>query len=639
MRLLYTAACAALLTACGGGTDTGGTDVDDEKTSEISASPTAPGIASNPNKNAYFGDLHIHTRNSFDAYIFNVRVTPDDVYRFAMGETLKHPAGYDITLSGPPLDFVAATDHGAYLGIMPAMDNPDHPLSEQPLAKQLFSTDRDVITQSFQFIGSSVRSGEPIAEIYDPDYSHSIWQETKEVADKYYKPGKLTTFSGYEYTSVTNVPGEDGTFGGGNLHRNVFFKDKAPDTLFSTLNSTNPEDLWDWMDTQRAAGMDVISVPHNSNVSNGLMFDSATYDGDELTAAYSEQRLRNEPIVEITQVKGTSETHPALSPNDEYANFEIYEKLLGSYITSKVNGGYVREALGRGMLMEDADNFNPYKFGFIGSSDTHVAGGGFDEKDYWSKVGIVDGTAEFRGSVPPGGAKTWEGVQPHLNAREWFSKWSASGFAAVWAEENTRESIFDAMRRRETFATSGTRIKVRFFGGFDYSDDLIGDANLVSKAYASGEPMGGELQGAGEAPTFLAWAMRDPRGAPLDRLQIVKVWTDNGVYNEAVYDAACSDGGEVNPATYRCPDNGASVDVSDCSFSADKGDAELKVSWKDPSFDPQQRSSYYVRVLENPTCRWSTWDALKAGVEPNPSLPATLQERAWTSPIWYTPQQ
>ncbi|MEP4051198.1 MAG: DUF3604 domain-containing protein [Litorimonas sp.] len=587
----------------------------------------------NPSKNVYFGDLHIHTKNSFDAYIFNVRTTPADVYRFASGDTLKHPAGFDITLSGPPLDFVAATDHGAYMGVVPAMDDPSNPLSKLELSKKMFAAnDPDSIIRNFQTIGQSVRTGEPIEGLYDRDLVDRTWQDAVATADRYYKPGKLTTFAAYEYTAVTTRGGSEGTFAGGNLHRNVVFENKAPKRLFSVLESPNPENLWDWMDEERAAGRDVMAIPHNSNVSDGKMFDMVDYGGGVIDSDYTSQRIRNEPIVEMSQVKGTSETHPALSPNDEFASFEIYDKLLASNIESKINGSYIREALARGLALEKATGTNPYAFGLIGSSDSHVAGGSYDEKDYWSKVGVVDGTAESRGSVPPGGAKTWEGVERDLNAENWFSRWSAAGYAAVWAEENTRESIFNGMRQKETYATSGPRIKLRFFGG-DMHADMLTSPTMVDQGYSAGVPMGGNLT-TDTAPTFLAWAARDPRGAPLDRIQIIKSWNTTSGPQEAVYDMACSDGSEPDPDTNRCPDNGASVDLKNCAPSTEQGDPELKAVWTDPDYTSGESAAYYVRVLENPTCRWSTWDALKAGTEFHPDLPTTIKERAWSSPIW-----
>ena len=637
-KFLLSAAMAAILAGCSSETDPQNSAESPQTTAPTTSTPTeviAGGDGDQRYTNVYFGDLHIHTKNSFDAYIFNVRNTPDDVYRFAKGETIRHPAGYDISIWGEPLDFVAATDHGAYMGILPAMHDPDSPLSKVELAKGMFGTDPEVVTAAFGKMGGSVRSGVPYPEIYDRDLIDSTWQNAISTADKHYEPGKLTTFSAYEYTAVTTQKREDNSFIGGNLHRNVIFEDGAPDRLFATLDSVNPEDLWDWMDEQRAGGNDVLAIPHNSNVSDGEMFDLKTFSGDPLTKEYALQRLRNEPIVEMTQVKGTSETHPALSPNDEWADFEIYEYLLSSTVKSKLSGSYVRETLANGLEIERETGINPYKFGLIGASDTHVAGGSFDEKNFWSKVGILDATPETRGSVPPGGAKSWEGVEPTVQAEYWFSAWAASGLAAVWAPENTREAIFDAMRRKETYATSGPRHKVRFFGGYDYSADWMNKTDFGVSAYNVGVPMGGTLGNLGKTPGFLVWAVRDPRSAPLQRVQIVKVWHDNGKPQEKLYDVACSDGLVPDPETNRCPDNGAAVDLEDCSIPTDKGAPELKAYWTDPEFDGSQSAAYYVRVLENPTCRWSTWDALRAGTPPNPKLQATLQERAWTSPIWY----
>jgi len=638
MRKLF-AASSGLLLIWGCGQKTTETDVKDNSVSaETETTQTVNAVPSNPDKNAYFGDTHIHTKNSFDAYIFNVRNTPDDVYRFAKGETIRHPAGYDISIWGDPLDFVAATDHGAYMGILPAMNDPESPLSKLEIAKGMFGTDPELVTAAFGKMGGSVRSGVPYEEIYDRDLIDATWQSAIDAADRHYEPGKLTTFSAYEYTAVSIGNRGDNSFAGGNLHRNVIFEDKAPGRLFATLDSVNPEDLWDWMDGQRADGRDSLAIPHNSNVSDGEMFDLKTYDGDPLTAAYAKQRMLNEPIVEMTQVKGTSETHPALSPNDEWADFEIYEYLLSTTVKSKINGSYVREALARGLAIEAETGVNPYKFGMIGASDSHVAGGAFDEKDYWSKVGILDATPETRGSIPPGGKKTWEGAELPMHSEYWFSAWAASGLAGVWATENTREAIFDGMRRKETFATSGPRIKVRLFGGYDYDEALLDDADLISKAYAGGVAMGGNLAASETAPSFIVWAARDPRSAPLDRLQMVKVWQEGGEPKERLYDIACSDGGSPDPATRRCPDTGASVDLADCSISRDKGSPELKTLWTDPDFNSDRSASYYVRVLENPTCRWSTWDALKEDAPRNPDLKPTLQERAYTSPIWYDAQ-
>lgn len=632
-KIMGITTAAMLMASCSG--------ADGDNENQSGAAALAPGETAgeeaNPDRNVYFGDLHIHTRNSFDAYIFNVRATPEDAYKFGLGETVKHPAGYDLKLEGPALDFMAVTDHAAYLGHLPAMDTEGTELSKLDIAKDMFSTDPDKIINAFQLIGGAVRDGRKMDGVFDPKIVGDVWKQTIAAADKYNNPGKFTTFTAYEYTAVRTTRGADGGFAGGNLHRNVVFRGSAPDMPFATVDSTNPEDLWSWMDEQRDEGHDALSIPHNSNVSDGEMFKMETYMGAPLTKAYADKRMRNEPIVEITQVKGTSETHPSLSPNDEWADFGIYEYLLSSEVKSKTaTGDYVRQAFGNGMLLQDSINANPFQFGLIGSSDTHVVGGSFDEKNFWSKIGVVDGTPEARGSIPPGGKKSWDGVTVDPRAANWFSRWGASGYAAVWAEENTREAIFDAMRRKETYATTGTRMKLRFFGGFGFDEKMLDDPNMVRKAYTGGVPMGGDLIGKGDAPGFIIWAMRDAMSAPLQRVQVVKVWTSGGQVSEKVFDVACSDGGTVD-GNFRCPDNGAKVDLTDCSISDDKGAPELKTFWRDPEFQAGQRASYYVRVLENPVCRWSTWDALRAGVEPNPALQKTIQERAWSSPIWYVP--
>lgn len=642
-RLMGSAALALILAACGSPPDN--SDASDTTEVFTNATPqpepdgadTAPERTPgyNPDRNAYFGDLHIHTRNSFDAYIFNVRRTADDAYRFAKGETVDHPAGFEMTIAGGPLDFYAVTDHAEYLGILPAMNTPGTKLSELPRAKDMFSTDPEKIVAAFQGVGASVRSGEPIEDIYDDVTIASVWAENVAAAERHNEPGAFTTFAAYEYTAVTTVA-EDGTFGGGNLHRNVFFRDAAPVRAFSTLDSTNPEDLWDWMDVQRDAGLDAIAIPHNSNVSDGQMFRLETFDGAQLDAAYADQRMRNEPLVEVTQVKGTSETHPALSPNDEWADFEIYDRLLGVYTVSETSGGYVREAYRRGLKLQEEEGFNPFRFGMVAASDSHVVGGAYAENDYWSKVGIVDGTPVARGSVPFPGTTSWD-EQPDNqianNAREWFSRWGASGLTGVWAEENTRAAIFDAFRRKETFATTGPRMKVRFFAGYEFSKDMLEDTNLAASAYAGGVPMGADLIGTGDAPAFLVWAQRDPNAGALQRVQVIKVTSGD----EQVYDVACHTG-TPDTQTHRCPDNGAGVDMQTCTPTGE-GAGQLKTVWQDPDFEATQRAAYYVRVLENPSCRWSTWEALRNGTPPRPDVPQTIQERAYTSPIWYIPPQ
>ena len=592
-------------------------------------------VSSNPTRNAYFGDLHVHTANSFDAYVFGVRATPDDAYRFARGEKIHADAGYDIQLQGPPLDFLAVTDHGEYLGIVPAMDTEGNPLSQTETARQAFGANAQDAAKVFQQIGISFVLGQPIEEINDQGEMDSVWAKTVDAAERFNEPGKFTTFAAYEFTAMRVISADAGA--AANLHRNVIFRGSAPAQIFSTLQSTNPEDLWIWMQAQRESGHEVLAIPHNSNASNGGMFALETYAGQPVDETWARTRLANEPLVEITQIKGTSETHPSFSPNDEWANFELYDQFIGSTMKSTVNeGDYIRRALSRGISLQEEIGFNPYAFGFIGSSDTHVGAGNFSEEIYWGKFPQDGASAVARQSVLPEGVTAWSDVEvPESRRLLSAPKYSASGLAGVWAESNTRDSLFEAMRRRETFGTSGPRISVRMFAG-DFDKSVLDQPDLLDQAYARGVPIGGKLQRkSGEAsPDFIAWAMRDPLSAPLQRLQIVKVWEEGGAAQEAIYDVACSDGAQPDAGTHRCADNGSSVDITTCKTDPGTGANDLKAHWRDPDWVPGRQTAYYVRVLENPTCRWSSWDAARAGTPPNPDLPETLQERAWTSPIW-----
>ena len=613
----------------------------------IGASNT-PGLERNPHRNAYFGDLHVHTQLSMDAYLFGTRASPDDAYRFAKGDVLVHASGYAMQMK-KPLDFLAVTDHAAYLGIVKAMaEDEESALGKHPLAetfRTIFTPaeSRAAFRALADYASSMVTGADELDPLQDRAVSANAWQQITASAERHNAPGTFTTFVGYEYTA--------GGPKGENLHRNVIFRGAdAPSLPFSAFDSTNPEDLWVWMDHQRSLGRELLAIPHNSNGSDGLMFSLDKTDGSPVDAAYAATRMRNEPIVEQTQVKGTSDTHPLLSPNDEWADFEIMPIQVGNPNPSRPEGSYVRHALQRGIELADAEGFNPYQFGLIGSSDTHNAAGSFEEDNYWSKTSISDITPEQRGSVPltgesevgPGDllASGESGVAPdgRVYAAAAARYWGASGLAGVWAEANTREDIYDALARKETFSTSGPHIRVRFFASQNFSHNLLDADDIVAKAYELGVPMGGELTQTNDRPLlFFAWAARDPDTVGLQRLQIIKGWMDNGVSNEQVYDVACSDGGAVDPETHRCPDNGATVDLGTCAPSADKGASELRAVWEDPHFNPAQRAFYYVRVLENSKCRWSTWDAIRSGVVPRADMQATIQDRAWSSPIWYTP--
>lgn len=610
--------------------------------------------APNPDRNAYFGDLHVHTAYSFDAYVFGTTSTPRDAYRYARGQAMDHPSGYSVQLR-QPLDFYAVTDHAMFLGLVKeAADTstefsryevaqPLHDINAEDNMNQLSLGDRGRAFATFlpaTLAGLRDGSIDPaIAEAV----TRSAWRDSIEAADEAYVPGRFTTFAAFEYTSSTDDMG--------NLHRNVIFDDtrRLPAVPFSRFNSQNPEGLWDWMDALRSQGIESLAIPHNSNGSNGQMFKLVDWAGDPMDDDYSIRRLRNEPLVEITQVKGTSDTHPLLSKNDEWANFEIAPFRVATKLYSEPAGGYVRDALQRGLALSASGVLNPFKFGVIGSSDTHTGANSLDEETFFSKAGMLDGTPELRGSVPasffagtlmrilePGMVKTVDG-KDYLDSSS-FEYWSASGLAGVWAEENTRESIYAAFRRKETFATSGPRMKVRFFAGYDFAPAMLMGSDLVSEAYAGGVAMGSDLRGAGDRqPGFLVWALAAPDGAPLQRVQVIKGFVENGEHRERIYDVACSDGLVADPATGLCPDNGAGVNLADCSISAGPGASELQALWQDPDFDPDQEAFYYLRVLQNPTCRWSTWDAIRAGVEPRSDLPKTIQERAWSSPIWYRP--
>jgi len=612
------------------------------------------GAPPNPDRNAYFGDLHVHTTYSFDAFAFGTLATPHDAYRYATGEAIKHPGGFDVQLDRA-LDFYAVTDHAIFLGVARDGADTSTELSKIGVMQAIHNLNapdnmgRDSIQQrqkAFRPFVAALNKGFASGEIDKKliqGSMRSAWADTIKAADDFYEPGVFTTFAAYEYTIFGhNI---------GSLHRNVIFRgtDNLPNLPFSRLNSENPEDLWSWMDAQRQQGVEALAIPHNSNGSGGQMFELMNWAGEPMDAAYTEQRLRNEPLVEITQVKGTSETHPALSMNDEWAGFEISEYSGGGFFgVSKQKGGYVRDALKNGLALEVDGIGNPFKYGFIGSSDTHTGAASIDETRYFSKVGVLDATPDLRGSIPfdvenppfelseattytdPAGRLYYKGAEP---------TWGASGLAGVWAEENTREAIYDAFRRKETFATSGPRMRVRFFAGADLTADMLETSDGMSRAYTTGAAMGAELLVNTEsaAPAFLVWALRDAHSAPLQRVQIIKGWVEAGETKEQVIDIACSDGLSPDPVTHRCADNGAKVDAQTCAFSTDVGAPELKTLWRDPQFDAKQHAFYYVRVLENPTCRWSTWDALRTGVEPRPDLAPTIQERAWSSPIWFKP--
>jgi hypothetical protein len=605
-----------------------------------------------PERNAYFGDLHVHTTYSFDAFAFGTIATPADAYRYARGEALLHPGGFEVQLR-EPLDFYAVTDHAMFLGVVKASADTTTEISKQPFAEPLHDLNAPGNDGTFdllrrlQVFGTfipgiigALRGGE-LEEESVLEISRSAWRDSIDAADLYYEPGHFTTFAAYEYTSSSDDRG--------NLHRNVIFRstDVLPDVPFSRFHSQNPEGLWDWMDALRESGVESLAIPHNSNGSNGQMFKLVDWAGDPLDDAYARRRIRNEPLVEITQVKGTSETHPSLSPNDEWADFEIMPYRVATMLPSDPPGSYVRDALLRGLELEGQGITNPYDFGIVAASDTHTGAISDDESNFFSKVGLLDATPDRRGSTPMpwllGTAASLfasdltEEIDGETYLKSATSTYGASGLAGVWAEENTREAIYDAFRRKETFATSGTRIRLRFFAGHGLDERLLEDPEALGDAYTSGVPMGGDLEAQADGtPQFVVWALADPKGSPLQRLQIIKGYLRDGESREQVYDVGCSEG-EPDPETHRCADNGAAVDLTDCSTSPGSGAAQLSALWTDPDFEATESAFYYARVLENPVCRWSTWDALREEVERRSDLAATIQERAWSSPISLLP--
>jgi hypothetical protein len=571
----------------------------------------------NPQRNLYWGDLHIHTSYSTDAYINGVRTMPEDAYTFVKGGEIEHAAGYGIRMQRP-LDFAAVTDHSEYIGVLKGTD-PDLPLKKRGLRERLLNDGRlsNTLLLAQTMLGFDLKDA--IVPGWE-DFSTAAWRDIVATAERHNDPGRFTAFVGYEWTSM---PGER------NLHRNVIYRgSRVPELPFSSVDSDDPRDLWAALEAQRAQGMEAFAIPHNGNVSDGRMYDSVMFDGKPMDADYADQRMRNEPLSEIFQVKGSSETNPLLSNEDEFAGFEIYDTQLSqSMAHSRAKGSYVRDALRTGLEMSHSEGFNPYRFGVIGSSDGHNSSSPVEENNYHGKLPILDGSAGLRmgkaGLYPP--------------SMPGGRRWSAAGLAAVWAQENTRESLYDAMRRKETYATSGPRIAVRLFGGWNYPSDLLEREDWVTVAEESGVPMGQDLPpGDSAAPSFAVWAIRDPQSGNLDRIQIVKGWVNNkGVSREKLFDVAWSGQREIG-SDGRLPAVGNTVDVATASYTNSIGSEQLSALWTDPEFDPTREAFYYARVKEIPTPRWTTYDAVTLGI-PAPE-PVSLQERAVTSAIWYKPR-
>ncbi len=581
--------------------------------------------APNPLRNAYFGAVHIHTGYSFDAYTNGTLTTPTDAYKWAQGEPI--PAsqlapGQTIRIV-TPLDFYAVADHAEFMGVFRKMEDPSSPLSKTEIAKAVTSTDFNVRMQTFAKVLRDLSEHKVDPALTDPKISRTIWAEIVKTADDYYRPGYFTTFPAFEWTSNPSKR---------NLHRVVVFRDSAhvPDLVLSALDTEKPEDLWAWMQVQRSKGSTLLAIPHNANASDGLMFSLSDSYGKPLSGAYSAERAKNEPLYEISQIKGTSETHPDLSPNDEFAGFEQWDYTLSADSERPKNrvGSFVRRALLDGLSLQAKGAGNPFKYGFIGDSDTHNAAASNEEFNYTGKFGAEFDPAHRLNGFPG---------QPPAQVQQ-VREFSSGGLAGVWAQENTRESIYDAMLRKETFGTSGPHIKVRFFGGWNFSDSDLKTGDFARIGYARGVPMGGDLNAAakGKSPTFMVWALKDPLSGNLDRIQVVKGWVDvGGAQHEKIYDV-CWSGKRRPDAAGRLPPVGNTVDAKKATYENSIGATELSAVWRDPDFDPALSAFYYARVIEIPTPRWSTRDAAQLGIEIPGGLPASIQERAWSSPIWYT---
>ena len=595
----------------------------------------------------YFGDLHVHTSWSLDAYIIFNRTTPRDAYRFARGEEIEFYRGQRRKLT-IPLDFVALTEHAEFLGEMVLCSDPTTASYRTSMCADIRNEQQDPAIENRVFrnvLLKILKSDQPQRPAFCGsagqdcrDAARSRWQDIRRSADEHYRPGEFTTFIGYEWTGERN----------GNRHRNVIFRNNTvPETPWSMIEVPTVEQLWGKLDEECLAPCEVLTISHNSNQSRGARFAGLDSAGTPLTREQAAYRTAHEPLVEIMQFKGDSECRTGLGTEDEFCNFEKYDlrplcsgpsardaALPCAPVCTAPNhpqgcatpANYVRNGLKTGLEFQQRLGVNPYKLGLLGSTDVHNGNpGDTGENDYRGHFGYLDAAAEDR-LVPA--LKTGFKELPR----------NPGALAGVWAEQNTRDSIFDAFRRRETFGTSGNRILIRFFGGWNFPAGLEPGTEFAELGYRHGVPMGADLPRpvTGVSPRFLVWAMQAVDGEKLQRLQVIKGWLENGAPRERVYDVACSDGLTPDPDSNRCPANGARVNLEDCTVTPNRGATQLQGVWEDPDFDAGEHAFYYLRVLENPRCRWSTYDALRLGRAPPPETAPTIQERAWSSPIWYT---
>jgi hypothetical protein len=575
--------------------------------------------------NLYWGDVHLHSNISTDAYATGNRtVTPDMSYRFARGLPIVHPTLDTKVQIDRPLDFLAVTDHDINMGI-DTMILEEHPLLQASArGRELLAAAKGVDPWPgfMRYRAPDGNTEELQAQVYTPEIRLSAWQREIDAAERNYIPGTFTTFFGWEWTSAPE---------GKNLHR-VVLSNATAETAndfypYGTNDSPRPEDLWSWLDsTAQRVGIDFVAIPHNSNISGGLMFSETDTEGRPIDAAYARTRMRWEPLMEITQTKGTSEVNPAFAPDDEFAEFEIRRKLLIGTPTPANEADYARSALLRGLAIQQRTGENPYRFGFAGSTDNHIGMTSVEEDNFYGKLANDAKLTQRMPSERPIIFPAWE--------------MSASGLTAVWAEANTREAIFAAFKRKEVYGTTGPRMALRVFGGFDFAPGDAQVNDIAAVGYAKGIPMGGDLSTApaGKSLTLLIHAAKDPIGANLDRVQVVKGWLDaNGSPQQKIFDVAWSGNRSIG-ADGDLPAVGNTVDTATAEYTNDIGAPQLAVAWTDPDFAAEQIAFYYVRLLEIPTPRHSLYDAVALGIDVSvTNQPATIQERAYSSPIWYTP--
>jgi len=582
-------------------------------------------------QNVYFGDTHLHTSWSADAGLAGATLGPEFAYRVARGEPVKSQTGLPFKLVRP-LDFVVVADHAENLGIYDYLERGDPILKQSENGRKWLEYFRagEGIKAAYEWSAFNAKGEDPINSA---EMRSQVWEQVIENAEQYNDPGVFTTFIGFEWTSG---PGSN------NLHRNVIFRDNGDRakqvTPFSAFDSDDPEDLWAYLKAyEDKTGGRVLAIPHNGNLSNGMMFMLETFDGKRFSKDYAERRQRFERVVEVTQPKGTGEAHPLLSPDDEFADFELMDKsnLTGTVAKTPemIKTEYAREALKLGLAEEARIGVNPFKFGMIGSTDSHNAIPSTREENWFGKIYFVEPSPHRRD-----GYFIESEIDPSYSIRD--IDLGASGLAAVWATENTREAIWDAFARREVFATTGTRLRVRVFAGWDFEEAEVQRPDFAQQGYARGVPMGGDLRPGpdGAAPKFMVRALRDPDGANLDRIQIIKGWLDaDRNIKERIYDIAVSGDRSIGADGRVRASVGNTVDVPNATYTNDIGSAVLSAYWTDPAFDPKQRSFYYVRVIEIPTPRWTAYDAKYFNIEMPKGTAMEVTDRAYTSPIWYTP--